>query len=118
MLLFRGVALEVKSTHNVISEFIRLNDLPLVEAIKMSIKDPMGWTRDMVYCFLRVYNPQLLVKELEDGSSVLMTKYEVGDELFKSSSDEIGLLMKSLIDDYIEIIKPASAGSKKVAEKK
>lgn len=107
MLLFKGETLKVRVTHNVLSEMIRLNELSYQDAIKLSGQDPMGWTRDIVYCSLRVYNPEVLGE---------MSKYEVGDEIFeKLPPKELQKLLNDLLEDFVQT---TMKGQKKVASEK
>ena len=91
-LLFKGETLKVRVTHNVISEFIRLNGTSFAEVMNMTPKDPMGWMRDILFCSLRVYNPQVLGE---------MTKWEVGDELFKLTDKDSSEFLKALLSDFV-----------------
>ena len=105
MLLFKGKTLTVKVTHNVISELIRLTDTNYQDAVNLSHKDPYGWMRDVVYCSLRIYAPS----ELGD-----MNKFQVGDELFKLSSEDLMKLLTDLLDDFVKAtgIKKEAASEK------
>lgn len=107
MLLFKGETLTVKVSHNVISELIRLNKTDYSGAINLSSKDPYGWVRDVVYCSLRVYKPSILGQ---------MTKYEVGDEIFKLSADDLTAFLKDLLTDFVQAV--SDGDTKKVASEK
>ena len=107
MLLFKGETLTVRVTHNVISEFIRLNDTTFAEVMNIAPKDPMGWMRDILYCSLRIYNP----KVLDD-----MTKWDVGDELFSLPDEESTKFLKELLEDFVRAT--TKNASKKVASEK
>jgi hypothetical protein len=108
MLLFKGETLTVKVTHNVISELIRLNNIDFMEAMNLSRTDPMGWMRDVLYCSLRVYNPEIL------GS---MSKYGVGDELFKLPQKEIAEFLTNLHKDFVEVNKTDEVASSSEGKK-
>lgn len=91
MLIFKGETLTVKVTHNVISEFIRLNDVPFAEVIKYPSKDPIGWSRDMLYCSLRIYNPTVLGE---------LTRWEVGD-LLTEDPTKVTPFLEELMEDFV-----------------
>jgi hypothetical protein len=91
-LLFKGEYVEVKVTHNVLSEMVRLTGIGFVELVSLNQKDPMGWMRDVLYCSLKVYNPDNL------GT---MTHYEVGDILFNVTHEERLNFMKELSEDLV-----------------
>jgi hypothetical protein len=106
-LTYKGRTLKVRVSHNVLSEFIDLRNTTFSEVMNILRKDPMGWTRDILYCSLLVYNPDVL-----DG----MTKWEVGDEMFDNlGTDEVSKFTTDLLNDFA-----VSTGvkSKKVASKK
>lgn len=107
MLSFKGETLTVKVTHNVISELIRLTDVPFQEAIKLAHTDPYGWARDVVYCSLRVYNPAVLGE---------MTKFEIGDEISKLPNKDFGEFLTSLLNDFVLTINDSEV--KEVASEK
>lgn len=103
-LMFKGEFRMVKLTHNVISEFIRLNDTEYSKVMELAGKDPMGWLRDITYCGFKVYEPELLGE---------MTLYDVGDEIEKLEAEDSKTYMTELFEDFVKV----SGIKKKVAEK-
>ncbi len=63
--------------------------------------DPVGWMRDILYCSLKIYQPEVLGE---------MTLYDVGDELENLSSKQMQDFLKELFEDFVK----ASGLKKKV----
>jgi len=102
-LLFKGETIEVKVTHNVLSEMIRVTNTPYAELSTLINKDPMGWMRDILYCSLKVYDPSRL------GT---MTQYDVGDVLFALDNEVRMEFLKGLTKDLIQSV--SSNGTQEV----
>jgi len=90
-LIYKGKPLKVRVTHNVLSEFISLRGTTFSDVMKVLASDPIGWTRDMLYCSLFVYDPDAL-----DG----MTRYDVGDEMMKIGTPNVTKFTKDLVEDF------------------
>jgi hypothetical protein len=70
--------------------------------MNLSRTDPMGWMRDVLYCSLRVYNPEIL------GS---MSIYGVGDELFKLPQEVVAEFLTDLMKDFVVLNKTDKVAS-------
>jgi hypothetical protein len=102
-LLFKGETIQVKVTHNVLSEMIRLTNISYSELSDLINKDPMGWIRDILYCSLKVYDPSKL------GT---MSQYDVGDVLFSLSNEVRLQFLKELTEDLVKSV--SSNGTQEV----